>query len=89
MSFFDGGQHNFLICAQSNCLLKFFINIAEIIHVPIEVAVQYSHRFSTIPPDNKAGANERAEFIRSPDTKAKKNMSKLTTAPITVSLKHL
>ena len=57
--------------------------------VPIKVAVQYSHRFSTIPPDNKAGANERAGFIDAPDINAKKNMSKPTIAPITIPLKPL
>ena len=53
--------------------------------VSIKVAVQYSHRFSTIPHDNKAGANERAGFIDAPDTRAKKKMSKPIIAPTTIS----
>ena len=57
--------------------------------VPTKVAVQYSHRLSTIPPDNKAGANERAGFIDAPDINAKKNMSKPTIPPITIPLKPL
>jgi len=52
---FDGEQHNFLICTQSIYLLNFFLNIVEIMDVPIKVAVQYSHRLSNIPHDNKAG----------------------------------
>ena len=57
--------------------------------VPIKVAVQYSHRFSTIPPDNKAGAKDLAGFIDVPDTNAKKNMSKPTMVPITIPLNPL
>ena len=54
--------------------------------VPINVAVQYSHKF-VITPDNTAGANERAGFIGAPDMNAKKNISKPTIPPITIPLK--
>ncbi len=57
--------------------------------VPIKVAVQYSHRFSTIPPDNKAGAKDLAGFIDAPDINAKKNMSKPTIPAITIPPKPL
>ena len=53
--------------------------------VPINVAVQYSHKF-VITPDNTAGASERAGFIEAPDINAKKNMSKPTIPPITIPL---
>ena len=39
--------------------------------VPINVAVQYSHKF-VITPDNTAGANERAGFMEAPDMNAKR-----------------
>jgi hypothetical protein len=40
--------------------------------IPIKVAVQYGHRFSTIPPDNNAGAKNMDGFVDVPDTNAKK-----------------
>jgi hypothetical protein len=52
--------------------------------VPINVAAQYGHRFSTISPDNKAGANERAGFTDAQDIHAKKSMSKPTIPTITM-----
>ena len=42
--------------------------------VPIIVAVQHLHRFSIIPPDNKAEIKDLAWFIDASDIKAKKNM---------------
>ena len=63
---------------------KSFPNIVAIMDVPIKVAVQYSHRFSTIPLDNNAGVNDRAGFIDVRDINAKKNMSEPTIPSITI-----
>ncbi len=51
------------------------------IDVSMNVAVQYSHRFPSIP-DNRAGANERAGFMDAPDINAKKKISKPTIPSI-------
>jgi hypothetical protein len=56
-------------------------------YVPIKVAAQYSHRFSTILPDNKAGAKEWAGFIDALNVKPINNMFKQTLPPIAISLK--
>ena len=42
-----------------------------------------------LPPDNKAGANERDGFIDAPDINAKKSISKPTIPPITIAPKPL
>ena len=57
--------------------------------VLIKLAGQYGHRFYTILPDSKVGADYRAGFIDAPDINAKKNMSRPTMAPITIPLKPL
>jgi hypothetical protein len=43
---------------KQNYLVNFFPNIAEITDVPLKVEVQYSQRLFTMPPDNKAVAND-------------------------------
>lgn len=56
--------------------------------VPIKVASHYSRRHSNTP-DTKAGAKVRGGFTDSPDTNAKKSMSRPTIPPITIPPKPL
>jgi hypothetical protein len=55
---FGRGATYFLTMYTKQFLLNFFLNIAEIMDVPIKVAVRYSHRFFTIPPDIKTGTKD-------------------------------
>jgi hypothetical protein len=62
---------------------NFPLNTVTIMDVPMKVAVQTSHRLSTILPGNKARAKDFAGFIDAPEINAKKNMSKSIIVPIT------
>ncbi len=44
--------------------------------VPVNVVVQYNHRFLTVQPENKAGVIERDGFMEDPDINAKKEYTK-------------
>jgi hypothetical protein len=68
--------------------MNFFLKVAAMIEIPINVADQYSHRLPNTP-DIKAGANERAGFMDAPEINAKKKMSSPTIPPIAIPPKPL
>jgi hypothetical protein len=72
-----------LLCYACLVASNFFLTNKATIEVPINVALQYSHRLSRTP-EVKGGASERAGFFEAPDINARKNMSSPTIPPITI-----